>query len=1269
MRRLSLQLLALAVTLAGLQLVAHTEPFAPFLLRDGLLVAAGAGLLFAWNAPHWRATVALQRLATALRLGLTLLLTGLVCASAGGLVVGLGLTGVLGLAAQIAWLLGLALTVAGAWWPGGEREYARPAFRWGKDGTGHFVRLPAGEPATPPAPAPSRRALVAWTLALLAVAALLRLGNLDGLPPGCVDQECAEALRLVNGEPLSSSSPFQYNLLEHSARLLLPLTGETGVLALRLTATLFGLGAVAAALGAARRLAAPPQALLATLVAVFSPWLLWAGRTSQPAAETAFLVALALWLTLEAVARGDSRWWPLAGLALGVLWVETPPLRMAILLWLAVVAALGLALPPPGFSRRRAPAAVATGLGAALIVALPALAASWRAGALFARPAAADPLANLVALGTALLRPDATVAAPFAASGLVSLVAVALALAGAAALLRHLRQPAAGVVWGGALLVLIGLIGTDQTDQTAIAPGAAAATAPAALLLALLPFLFAFAAVSVDQTVAALLDAWGRTVRPRRLLAGAAIVLALILIFPALSFLADLEGAQGGAQAVEAGIARHIAAELAADPAGQTTYVVPAALLDDPSLRLLAGAALSAGRVLPLDIAQTLPMRGAPAGDVAYLLPTDQAQTVDLLRRLYPTVTVQRMGGDPGGSGDSAAATDAQFVLVQVPHETLAAAHGLQTVTFAGRDFGSADEAAASAVAPAPAFDWRATPPLAGPFSVQAYASLLVPEAGDYTFALESDEPTASATLQLDNVLLLDTALGVNEQTVPLAQGIYRLDLAYRSGEQPGALRLLWQPPRGERVPLPAEALFLPVVANTGLQGDYYAGYGTDGTLLTRRKDLVAGVTPGLATPYTVHWQGKLAAPRAGDYLLSVLAGGPVRLSVDDQTVIELQPGEDAQTPGYAEGLIYLTTGWHPLDIVYTAEGDEPPFRLLWQPPGSPAGEVTASYLNPAPEELAPGDLTLPPAPPLLDVALDGDDFALARAGDYWQPQRRVPPRALAPLPLEALWSYGAGCGSGTSQLNAPRGLSFDATTGRLFVADTGNRRVKVLTLDGGAGEAITSDLFQEPVDVAVGPDGLLYVLDAGAQAVFRVGADGAVEAVPLQTTFYRPRGLDVDPAGNVVVADTGGGRVAVVSPTGELFSQNGGQGTALAKGQPVDVAADTGVIWTVTAEDGRLWNLPVDGSVTAVAPMNTIDGPKLAGLPNGSLLVSDPARGSFVVVAGTGQPVQQFAYQGQLSVPTGIAAAGLGDATFIAVADTAACSVSLWRVPTSQLR
>jgi len=47
MLRITLQLVALALALAAVRLVTGAEPFAPYLIRDGLLVAVAAALLFA----------------------------------------------------------------------------------------------------------------------------------------------------------------------------------------------------------------------------------------------------------------------------------------------------------------------------------------------------------------------------------------------------------------------------------------------------------------------------------------------------------------------------------------------------------------------------------------------------------------------------------------------------------------------------------------------------------------------------------------------------------------------------------------------------------------------------------------------------------------------------------------------------------------------------------------------------------------------------------------------------------------------------------------------------------------------------------------------------------------------------------------------------------------------------------------------------------------------------------------------------------------------
>ncbi|MBP6440803.1 MAG: hypothetical protein KA259_04280, partial [Caldilineaceae bacterium] len=62
-------------------------------------------------------------------------------------------------------------------------------------------------------------------------------------------------------------------------------------------------------------------------------------------------------------------------------------------------------------------------------------------------------------------------------------------------------------------------------------------------------------------------------------------------------------------------------------------------------------------------------------------------------------------------------------------------------------------------------------------------------------------------------------------------------------------------------------------------------------------------------------------------------------------------------------------------------------------------------------------------------------------------------------------------------------------------------------------------------------------------------------------------------------------------------------------------------------------------------------------------LLLTDPARSTFWLLTAQGQPTGQFAYAGQLDLPTGIAALADAEGILIAVSDTRRCSVSLWRL------
>ncbi|HJU54876.1 MAG TPA: SMP-30/gluconolactonase/LRE family protein [Pyrinomonadaceae bacterium] len=144
------------------------------------------------------------------------------------------------------------------------------------------------------------------------------------------------------------------------------------------------------------------------------------------------------------------------------------------------------------------------------------------------------------------------------------------------------------------------------------------------------------------------------------------------------------------------------------------------------------------------------------------------------------------------------------------------------------------------------------------------------------------------------------------------------------------------------------------------------------------------------------------------------------------------------------------------------------------------------------------------------------------------------------------------------ARFDTPCGIALDLD-GTLVVADTGNHRLRRVTLEGavttiaGTGEPGVVDgkpeaaLFNEPTGVAIDGDGIVYVTDAGGAAVrvFYRGfwpevhtlagahypglADGALDGARLS----RPAGLAVSPDGTLVVADSGNKLVRAINREG----------------------------------------------------------------------------------------------------------------------------------------
>jgi predicted membrane-bound mannosyltransferase/sugar lactone lactonase YvrE len=170
----------------------------------------------------------------------------------------------------------------------------------------------------------------------------------------------------------------------------------------------------------------------------------------------------------------------------------------------------------------------------------------------------------------------------------------------------------------------------------------------------------------------------------------------------------------------------------------------------------------------------------------------------------------------------------------------------------------------------------------------------------------------------------------------------------------------------------------------------------------------------------------------------------------------------------------------------------------------------------------------------------------------------------------------GVGTGAQASNFNAPRGLSF-APDGTVYVADSRNNRILHLSADlktvinqwgtfadvlkGAAPEGT----FNEPWDVAVGPDGSVYVADTFNFRIQKFTADGKFVKMwgyfgqaEKPEAFWGPRGLAFDSKGRLFVTDTGNKRVVVFTANGDPVTSFGTSGFDPGQfDEPVGIAID----------------------------------------------------------------------------------------------------------------
>ena len=291
----------------------------------------------------------------------------------------------------------------------------------------------------------------------------------------------------------------------------------------------------------------------------------------------------------------------------------------------------------------------------------------------------------------------------------------------------------------------------------------------------------------------------------------------------------------------------------------------------------------------------------------------------------------------------------------------------------------------------------------------------------------------------------------------------------------------------------------------------------------------------------------------------------------------------------------------------------------------------------------------------------------------------------------------GDGAQADSADFNSPVGVHGD-NTGQIWVADTGNNRVRrvtagfdtVVTYAGtgaasytGDGAAATAATLNAPTDVFVDSTGNVWVADTGNHVIRKITTAGVISTVAgtgvpgysgddstaTSAKLNSPAGVYVTNSGVIYIADRGNNRVRSVSTAGTIttiagtgvegYSGDGGKAAAAKLKAPSDVFIDTaGVLYITDTNNHRVRAVAVaDSTISTIAGTGSAGFSGDGGVASAARLAFP--RSVFVDTAGSVYIADRFNHRVRRINTSGNITTLSGDGVVGASGDGAAANVA----------